>query len=466
MSDVAYDNKMSDAEGLMWRLEKDPHLSSTFASVTILDRKPDFDLLRERLIRASHRMPRLRQRVQTAPGNVSAPMWVEDSDFDINLHLRHVALPKPSTERELFNLATLLCADPFDRTRPLWQFTVVEGLKGNRAALIQKLHHTIADGESGVKLSLEFLDFERDAIQPEPLTPDEITAATEDLRDDDTKAADAVRGVLAGSMRLPLGILKQVKDLLSDPSQIPDASSAAANTLRGIVNQLGDTDPARSPLWTLRSTRRTLEHSVAPFDATKAAAKRLGGTLNTAFLTIATDAASAYHVEQGSPVEALRASMAISTRTESSGANAFSLVRILVPTGEMSLDERFRAIDAASNAAVGATGGANLDSMAALAASLPTSLLTRMARQQSQTVDFATSNVRGAPMPLFVAGAKLLHNIAVGPLSGVAFNLTLLSYNGNLDMGLNTDSAAINNPALLTRCLDDAITRFAKLAKK
>lgn len=466
MSDVAYDNKMSDAEGLMWRLEKDPHLSSTFASVTILDRKPDFDLLRERLIRASHRMPRLRQRVQTAPGNVSAPMWVEDSDFDINLHLRHVALPKPSTERELFNLATLLCADPFDRTRPLWQFTVVEGLKGNRAALIQKLHHTIADGESGVKLSLEFLDFERDAIQPEPLTPDEITAATEDLRDDDTKAADAVRGVLAGSMRLPLGILKQVKDLLSDPSQIPDASSAAANTLRGIVNQLGDTDPARSPLWTQRSTRRTLEHSVAPFDATKAAAKRLGGTLNTAFLTIATDAASAYHVEQGSPVEALRASMAISTRTESSGANAFSLVRILVPTGEMSLDERFRAIDAASNAAVGATGGANLDSMAALAASLPTSLLTRMARQQSQTVDFATSNVRGAPMPLFVAGAKLLHNIAVGPLSGVAFNLTLLSYNGNLDMGLNTDSAAINNPALLTRCLDDAITRFAKLAKK
>ena len=179
MSDIAYDNKMSDAEGLMWRLEKDPHLSSTFASVTILDRTPDFDLLRERLIRASHRMPRLRQRVHTAPGNVSAPTWVEDSDFDINLHVRHVALPKPGTERQLFDLATLLCADPFDRTRPLWQFTVVEGLKGNRAALIQKLHHTIADGESGVKLSLEFLDFERDAIQPEPLTPDDIAAAAQ-----------------------------------------------------------------------------------------------------------------------------------------------------------------------------------------------------------------------------------------------------------------------------------------------
>lgn len=466
MSDIAYDNKMSDAEGLMWRLEKDPHLSSTFASVTILDRKPNFDLLRERMIHASHRMPRLRQRVHTAPGNVSAPTWIEDSDFDINLHVRRVALPKPGTERQLFDLATLLCADPFDRTRPLWQFTVVEGLKGNRAALIQKLHHTIADGESGVKLSLEFLDFERDAIQPEPLTPDEIAASTEDLRNDDTKAADAVRDILAGSLRLPLGIVKQVKVLLADPSRIPDASSAAAKTFRGIVNQLGDTDPARSPLWTQRSTRRTLEHSVAPFDATKAAAKRLGGTLNTAFLTIATDAAGTYHVEQGNPVEALRASMAISTRTESSGANAFSLVRMLVPTGEMSLDERFRAIDQASTAAVSATGGAHLDSMAAVAAGLPTSLLTRMARQQSQTVDFATSNVRGAPMPLFVAGAQLLHNIPVGPLSGVAFNLTLLSYNGTLDMGLNTDSAAINDAPLLKRCLDDAIVRFTKLAKK
>jgi diacylglycerol O-acyltransferase len=465
MSNIAYDNKMSDAEGLMWRLEKDPHLSSTFASVTILDRKPDFDLLRERMIRSSHRMPRLRQRVQTAPGNMSAPTWVEDSDFDIGLHLRRVALPKPGTERQLFDLATLLCAEPFDRTRPLWQFTVVEGLKGNRAALIQKLHHTIADGESGVKLSLEFLDFERDAVQPVPLTPDDIAAATEDLRNDDTTAADAVRDVLAGSMRLPLGILKQVKELLSDPSQIPDASSAAANTFRGIVNQLGDTDPARSPLWTQRSTRRTLVHSVAPFDATKAAAKRLGGTLNTAFLTIATDAASAYHVEQGSPVQALRASMAISTRTETSGANAFSLVRMLVPSGEMSLDERFRAIDEATTEAVGATGRANLDSMAAVAAGLPTSLLTRMARQQSQTVDFATSNVRGAPMPLYVAGAQLLHNIPVGPLSGVAFNLTLLSYHGNLDMGLNIDAAAVDDPALLKRCLDDAIERMTQCAK-
>ncbi len=464
MSDIVYDSKMSDAEGLMWRLEKDPQLSSTFGTVTLLDRAPDFELFKARLLRATLTMPRLRQCVQTAPGNVSAPTWINDSDFDIDVHVRRIALPKPGTERQLFDIASLMCADPFDRSRPLWQFTVVEGLKGNRAAIVQKLHHTIADGESGVKLSLEYLDFERDAVQPPPPSPDEVDGAYEDLRDADTKAADAVRDVLAGSLRFPLGVAKQVKELLADPGQLPDASNAAADTLRGILSQLSDTEAAHSPLWTNRSARRRIEHATAPFDDTKAASKALGGTLNTAFMTIATEAASRYHVALDAPVESLRSSMAISTRTEESGANAFSLVRLLVPTGEMPIDERFRAIHEATADAMDGSSNASLDALAALASALPTSLITRLARQQSQTVDFATSNVRGAPMPLFVAGARLLHNIPIGPLSGVAFNLTLLSYDGHLDMGLNTDAAAVTEPELLRVCLTDSIAAFTALA--
>ena len=463
MSDIVYDSKMSDAEGLMWRLDKDPHLSSTFGTVTMLDRAPDFEVFKQRLERASLAMPRLRQRVQTSPANIAAPTWVPDSDFDIDSHVRRIALPKPGTDRQLFDLASLLCADPFDRTRPLWQFTVVEGLKGNRAAIIQKLHHTIADGESGVQLSLEYLDFERDAIQPAPLTPDEGDSVAEDLRDADTIAADAVRDFLAGSLRFPLGVAKQMKDLLADPTQLPDASNAAADTLRSIMSQLSDTEAASSPIWTERSTRRRLEHATAPFTETRAAAKTLGGTLNTAFMTIAAEAASRYHTALGSPVESLRSSMAISTRTEDSGANAFSLVRLLVPAGEMAIDERFRAIHEATDVALTGSSNASLDALAALASALPTSLITRLARQQAHTVDFATSNVRGAPVPLFVAGARLMHNIPIGPLSGVAFNLTLLSYDGHLDMGLNTDAAAVTEPELLREHLVGSINDFVAI---
>ncbi|MET0909509.1 MAG: wax ester/triacylglycerol synthase domain-containing protein [Ilumatobacteraceae bacterium] len=461
MSQIAYSRTMSDAEGLMWRLEKDPHLSSTFANVTILDRKPDFDKLRRRMERVVMRIPRLRQRVQTVPGNVSAPAWVDDPDFDLNLHLRRIALPKPGTERQLLDLATLITADPFDRTRPLWQFVIVEGLKGNRAALIEKLHHTITDGEGGVQLSLEFLDFERDAPELPIPTRDEIDLANEST---DQGSPDSMRDFVAGTLRIPLGIVRQIKDLLADPGQIPDASSAAADTFRGIVSQLGDTEKARSPLWTERSLRRHLEVASAPFTETRAAARKLGGTLNTAFMTVATDAAARYHTELGAPVESLRASMAISTRTDDSGANAFSLVRMLVPTGDIPIDERFRAIHESSQAAVGQSKNANLDTIAAFASTLPTSIVTRLARQQAQTIDFATSNVKGAPIPMYAAGAQLLHNYPVGPLSGVAFNLTLLSYLGNLDMGMNTDVAAVTEPALMKRCLDRAIADFLALA--
>jgi len=447
-----FDRKMSDAEGLMWRLEKDPHLSSTFANVTVLDKAPDFDRLLRRMDRATYAVPRLRQRVQPAPANLSAPMWVDDVNFDLRYHVRHIALPKPGTMRQLLDLASLITCDAYDRTRPLWQFVVVDGLKGGKSALIEKLHHTIVDGEGGVQLSLQFLDFERDAAEPPPIDP-ELIAAAEASAVHEGPSPDLLRDLLTGSLRMPLGLLKQIKELLADPTGIPEAGSAAADTVRGVMQQLGDTEGARSPLWTKRSLHRRMEVLRAPFDETRAAAKRLGGTLNTAFLTAAAEAAGRYHRQLGAPVEELRSSMAISTRTEASGANAFSLARMLVPTGEMPIGDRFAAIQAAAGAAKDANATASLETLAAVAATLPTSLITRLARQQAQTVDFATSNVRGAPMPLYMAGAQLLENYPVGPLGGVAYNLTLLSYNHSLDMGVNIDTAAVTEPELLRECL-------------
>lgn len=448
--DVHHDRKMSDAEGLMWRLEKDPYLSSTFANVTILDRSPDFDRLARRMDRASRVIRRLRQRVQPMPVNLTAPIWVDDPEFDLNYHLRRVAAPKPAGLRQVLDLATLIALDPFDRTRPLWQFWVVEGLRGGKAALIEKVHHTITDGEGAVRLSLEFLDFTRDAPEPEPLD--------DDWPDDTPEPAvpnpsDLLRDLVAGPLRLPLGLIRQVRKLLADPTQLPEAGTAATDTLRGILNQLSDVDAARSPLWTQRSLRRNLQVLRVPRHEARNAAKRLGGTLNTAFLTAAAEAAGRYHDELDHPVESLRASMAISTRTEGSGANAFSLARMLVPTGRMPIAERFAAISEAVTQARETSATASLEALAAVAATLPTSVVTRIARTQSQTVDFATSNVRGTPVPVYVAGAELLENYPVGPLAGVAFNLTLLSHVDSLDMGLHVDAAAVTEPERLQRNL-------------
>jgi WS/DGAT/MGAT family acyltransferase len=449
-----FDRKMSDSEGLMWRLEKDPHLSSAFAAVTILDKPPDFDRLLRRMDRAVRVVERLGQRVQPVPVNLSSPMWVDDPNFDLRYHVRHIALPKPGTIRQLLDLASLIVGDSFDRTRPLWQFVVVDGIRGGKSALIEKLHHTIADGEGSVKLSLQFLDFERDAPDPPPLDPAEL-----DDRQPPPAAEpnpDVLRDLFTGGLKMPLGFVRQILDLLSDPTGIPEAGSAAVDTVRGVMSQLSDTEQARSPLWTERSLQRRIEVLRAPFGDTRAAAKRLGGTLNTAFLTAAAEAAGRYHRELGAPVEELRASMAISTRKDDSGSNAFSLARMLVPTGDMPIAERFTWIQAAAGAAREASATASLETLAAVAATLPTSFITRLARQQAQTVDFATSNVRGAPVPLYLAGSQILQNYAVGPLAGVAYNLTLLSYNHSLDMGVNIDTAAVTQPELLRKCLEKA----------
>jgi diacylglycerol O-acyltransferase len=462
MPEMHFDRAMSDAEGLMWRLEKDPHLSSTFGTVMLLDQAPDFDSFRRRMERTALAIPRLRQRVLPSPAYLSPPTWVDDPDFDIDLHVRRIACPKPGTLRQVLDLASLVVADPFDRTRPLWQFIVVEGMRGGKAALIQKMHHTITDGERGVELSLQYLDFERDAPEPTPIDP--LTA--ERIEVTQPTPAETIRELLAGTMRIPIGIARQVRELLADPAAIPDASTAAAKTMRGVLSQLSDTEASRSPLWARRSLHRRVETARAPFRETKDAAKRLGGTLNTAFLAAAADAASAYHIEMGQPVESLRASMAISTRTDDSGSNAFTLARLLVPTGEMPIAERFLAIDEATRAARESTKDAGLDTLAAVTTALPTSLITRLARQQSNTIDFATSNVKGSPVPVYVAGSQLLEIYPIGPLGGVAFNLTLMSYLGSLDMALNIDTAAVASPELLATCLDRSFKKLLRAGKQ
>ena len=455
------EKRMSDTESLMWRLEKDPYLASTFANITLLDRSPNMDTLYARMERAALLFPRLRRRVQPAPGNLGNPTWVDDSTFDIRYHVRQISLSAPGDMRQLLDLVTLLVADPFDRSRPLWHFIIVDGLVGGRSALVQKMHHTVTDGQGGVELSLQYLDLQRDPGPLPPLDADLVNAANSIPHVD---ATEALRGAMSDSMRMPLAVLRQVRDVLSDPSLIGTIGSSTSATVKGLIAQLSETDSARSPLWTTRSLRRRLETTRVSYYDMRGAAKALGGTLNTSFITAAAHAAGAYHRQLGAPVESLRSSMAISTRTSESGGNAFTLARMLVPTGDMPIEERFAAVNEILNAARTGAASSSLEAIATVSSVVPTSVITRLARSQAETVDFATSNVRGAGVPLYVAGAKLLENYPVGPLGGVAFNVTLMSYMGSLDVGLNIDEAAVESPTLLVDLLKQSFNELAAFA--
>lgn len=446
------ERRMTDVEALMWNLEKDPHLSASIANITILDTMPDLARLRARMEHAIVMVPRLHQRVVPALGRLAPPEWRDDPEFDLDYHLRSIALPSPGSMRALLDLAAALINDPFDRTRPLWEFIVIEGLDDGRAAMVQKLHHAITDGEGGIRMSEQFIDLARDATEPiaPPRPPPESV---------DAGLLDTTVDTLTHNLRRGLGVARRGVDgvltTLQHPSRIASLSSEAVELTQSAVRQLVVTDHAHSPLWTQRSLKRHLEVFQVPFDDARAAAKSLGGSLNDLFVTAAAGGAAAVHEAAGLPIHELRITMPVSTRSDgSAGGNAFSPTRVLIPVDIEDPVERFEAIrdrlaPIKGEKALGVVGG-----VAGFANLLPTSLSVRLARQQVETVDFAISNVRGAPFPLFIAGARIEANYPIGPTGGTAWNLTLMSYNGMLDMGLNADLGAVTDPAALRAAIE------------
>ncbi len=459
--------RMSDAEALMWNLEKDPSFRSTFLSITFLDRAPSFDGFRARIARAVSEIPRLHQRVVPAPARLAPPAWVDDPAFDLDFHVRRIALPAPGTERQLLDLAATDFQDPFDRARPLWRYTIVEGLEGGRAALLAKMHHTITDGVGGIRLSAMFIDLDRDAPDPvpssEPDTEDEMNGPG------DGGIVAELRQSLAHGLRRQLGLGRRLAantaDALVHPQRLPMQAVDAAAVARSLMRQLVVTDQARSPLWTgRRSLRRHFEVMSIDLEALKAVSNALGGTINDGFVCGVAGGAGAYHRERGVEVDELRVSMPVNTRSDkSAGGNAFTPTRALVPAGTKDAAERFEGVRRALSATKGERAINFADAFAGVANSLPTSVLVNFARQQVETVDFATSNLRGAPWDLFIAGAEILGNHPMGPTGGTAFNATVLSYRGSLDMGLNVDTAAVDDPGLLRECIRESFAELVAL---
>jgi WS/DGAT/MGAT family acyltransferase len=210
--------------------------------------------------------------------------------------------------------------------------------------------------------------------------------------------------------------------------------------------QLLVTDRARSELIGGRSLRRRFELYTLSLPEMKRAASRLGGTVNDVFVTGITGALRRYHTRHGSECEELRMAMPVNTRERGDqSSNRFSPARVLVPLVPDDPEKRFveiheRLAGAKEEAALNA-----VDALAGLVAALPTALLVNLARSQVRTIDFAASNLRGSPVPLYLAGARILGNYPLGPRGGSAVNVTVLSYCDELHMGINFDPAAIED---------------------
>jgi WS/DGAT/MGAT family acyltransferase len=465
MSDrkLHFERHMSNQDALMWAIEMDPLLRSTITSVAILDRSPDRVRFTDRIDRASRSLVRLRQRVAETPYNLAPPQYVMDEHFDLGYHLRWQRAPGSGTLRDVLDFAEPFAMTSFDHARPLWEMVVLEGLEDDRAALVQKIHHSIADGVGMMKLSMAFLDTEPEPSGnrgPLPEIPDaEHSSVIDQIRAgiayQARKQSTAVAALprRAGSVaRNPLGAAR-------------DAARSAASAAR----MLRPVSKPMSPVMTDRSLSVRFDTLTASLPALKAASKRVDGRLNDAFLAAVAGGLDRYHRAQGVTVEQLRMTMPINVRPKhdsSAGGNQFVPARFGFPVSIADPLERMakmRELVAGqrSEPALSLAGP-----IAGVLNRLPVFLTTAMFGGMLKAIDVVTTNVPGAPFPIFIAGARMEANFGYGPLSGAACNMTLLSYIDEIHLGISTDPAAVTDPEVFVSCLHDGIAEVEKLAQR
>ena len=237
------DDELSPLDYLLHRGEAYPATRSAFLNLEILDGSADWGRLRDALDRASRVVIRMRQKVVVPPLPTTPPRWVVDPDFDLNYHLRRVALPAPGTLRQLLDLAEVTLQSPLDTSRPLWEAVHVEGLEGGRSALLTKLSHAITDGLGGIALFEQVYDTERDP-EPRPMPPVPVPrdVTGEDLLRDSIRQLPLT--TLSAGRRFLSGVAGAAVRLATQPGPtVTEALGFADSARRMLIPQPAETSP-------------------------------------------------------------------------------------------------------------------------------------------------------------------------------------------------------------------------------
>jgi WS/DGAT/MGAT family acyltransferase len=446
-------HRMSDTDALMWTIERDPLLRSTITAVIRLDATPDRARLRRLIEGGTRQLPRMRHRVRGNPYSLVPPRWEVDPNFDLDFHLRWVSGGGAATMRDVLDYAQPIAMQSFDRARPQWEIHVIDGLDDGGAAMIAKIHHAITDGVGAVAMAMVLFDLERDPADGDaPLPP----APEPDVMNPVERLVDGVRHGIdrereTGQL-VAGGVTAALAAFLRDPgTALRQGGAVAASAGRLIA-------PATRPKSTLmaeRSLKMHFDTISVPLAAAKAAARVAEGRLNDAFVAATTLGLRRYHEAHGASTGTLRMAMPINLRHDegSVGGNHFVPARFDIPLVIDDPVERMRSVHELVARQRAEPALDLVDPMAGVLNRLPRSVTTEVFGSVLRGVDFVTSNVPGAPIELFSAGAKVTDMYAFAPLSGAAVNVTLLSYVDTCHVAVNSDRAAVPDPDRLIACL-------------
>lgn len=428
---------MRNSDAFTWAMETDPGLRSTVVTVILLDRCPDWDELCARFEFMSGAVPMLRQRV-VASAPPAPPRWEYVADFDLGFHMRRASAPAPGGFDAVLETARVAAMEGFDRARPLWEATLLDGLENGGAALILKFHHALTDGVGGVQIGMILFDLSEEpekhglvAEVPEVAPPSWLSNYRASASYDARLIGDAIRGTARGAPKL---LARTVRSPMSTVSTAAQIAGSVVRTVRPVTH-------TGSPLIKKRSLIRRLGVMEVPFPQLRAAAHRCDGALNDAFVAGVAGGLRRYHEQHGVDVGDLHLTMPVNLRREGEalGGNHITLMRFDVPVGVADPAERIRAIHTRTSAVRHEKSLPYTQWIAGALNMMPRWYIGSILRN----VDFLCSDVPGIPVPVFLAGARVTTQYAFGPTIGAAVNVTLLTYVDVCTLGIDVDTGAI-----------------------
>ncbi|HYI60309.1 MAG TPA: wax ester/triacylglycerol synthase family O-acyltransferase [Acidimicrobiales bacterium] len=419
-----------------------------FEAGPLLDAEGRFDLprVRRRIESRLHLVPRFRKRIMKVPFDQGRPIWVDDENFDLAYHVRLTAIPAPGSEAQLKLLMDRIQAQMLDRRRPLWEIWFVEGVSDDRVALIQKTHHALIDGVSGIDVATVLLDLEPDTsdVAPEPWTPepapDPSALLVDSLVERAVEPAELVRSVRA-AVRVPQQAVERVGQVARTVLDLTRTTPSAPWNVP--VTPHRRFEPARVDLVRAKAVRRAAAARGADLATT---------TLNDVVLTACAGAIRAYLQARGdavSPELVYRAMVPVSVRDVSEQmalGNRVSMMTADLPVGEPDPLERLRFVHAhmASRKDMGTAVGA--DTLMELSGYAPPTLLALGSRLAVRAMPLNTviTNIPGPQFPLYCLGSRMLEAFPyVCVVDGMAMIIAVISYDGTLSFGLSGDRSAV-----------------------
>lgn len=415
----------------------------------------------QHLVRARiHLVPRYRQKLAPAPLGLAQPSWVDDPNFDLAYHVRHAALPEPGGIDQLLDYAARVLSRQLDRSRPLWELYVVEGLEGGRFAMIGKNHHAIVDGLAGVDILNVLLDRDpTDSVRH--ARPWDPRPAPSGLR--------RVRDLVGHAVRRPGAVVTGARHVAQRPLEVAARAAGVGRGIAATVGSLVGRTP-RSVLNQEPGIQRRMAMATLDLDEVKLVKHAFGTTVNDVVLAATGDMLGRYlrHRHQPTDGVALRAMVPVSVAGTQGQAGHVTSVFVDLPVGEMDPVARLRRVHGEMVAATASHQAVGADALVNLSGFAPATLQVLAARVASsqQLYNVLVTNVPGPQDAVHALGARLVGASPFVPLAGMqALGMGFLSLEGVVHVGFTADWDALPDLSIMPDLLGDAVDELVASAR-